>query len=84
MTGVLDWDSAGPGDPAVDLGPLAVSLPVPVLKLLLSRSPSLRTRLARSRAYAATFALQEAVFGLRSGDAAAVEAGLATYARARP
>jgi aminoglycoside 2''-phosphotransferase len=84
LTGVLDWDSAGPGDPAVDLGALAVSLPAPVLDLLLSRCPSLQTRLARARAYAATFALQDAVFGLRSGDARAVKAGLASYPRAAP
>lgn len=81
LTGVLDWDSAGFGDPAIDLAALSVSLPAPVFDMVMTRSPGLKTELERARAYARTFALQEAVFGLFNGEERAVQAGLASYPR---
>jgi aminoglycoside phosphotransferase (APT) family kinase protein len=80
LTGVLDWDSAGPGDPAVDLAALSVSVPAPVVE----RLPATAGDALRARAYARTFALQDAVFGLRRGDAEAARAGLAPYRGADP
>ena len=79
LTGVLDWDDSGPGDPAIDLASLAASLPPPVFDRLCRHDVVARRALPRARAYAATFALQDAVFGLANDDAAAREAGLATY-----
>jgi aminoglycoside phosphotransferase (APT) family kinase protein len=79
LTGVLDWDSAGAGDPAVDLAAIEVSVPNPVVERLLAAGPELRGDISRARNYARTFALQDAVFGLRRGDARAAHAGLAPY-----
>jgi aminoglycoside phosphotransferase (APT) family kinase protein len=76
VSGVLDWGTAGPGDPAVDFAALSVSVSPPVRASLSARFPRLA---ARADAYAATFALQEALYGLRHGDQDAVEAGLAPY-----
>ncbi|NUW40072.1 phosphotransferase family protein [Nonomuraea rhodomycinica] len=76
VTGVLDWEAAGPGDPAVDLAALSVSVGPATRERLAAAFPGLA---ARADAYAATFALQEAVYGLREGDAAAAAAGLAPY-----
>ncbi|NUW31450.1 aminoglycoside phosphotransferase family protein [Nonomuraea sp. SMC257] len=78
VAGVLDWEAAGPGDPAVDLAALSVSVGPATRERLAAAFPGLA---ARADAYAATFALQEAVYGLREGDASAVEAGLAPYRR---
>lgn len=76
VSGVLDWDEAGPGDPAVDFAALSVSSPEPVRRRLAVRFPDLAER---ARAYAATFALQEAVHGLLHDEPEAVEAGLSSY-----
>ncbi|MEV4891625.1 aminoglycoside phosphotransferase family protein [Nonomuraea sp. NPDC055795] len=76
VSGVLDWDEAGPGDPAVDFAALSVSSPEPVRRRLAVRFPDLAER---ARAYAATFALQEAVHGLLHDEREAVEAGLSSY-----
>ncbi|MEV0202292.1 aminoglycoside phosphotransferase family protein [Nonomuraea sp. NPDC050691] len=76
VAGVLEWEAAGPGDPAVDLAALSVSLVPGIRERLAAAFPDLA---ARADAYAAAFALQEAVYGLAEGDASAVEAGLASY-----
>ncbi|MEU6997503.1 phosphotransferase [Nonomuraea sp. NPDC046570] len=76
VSAVLDWESAGPGDPAVDFAALTVSVSEATAGLLAARFPDFAER---ARAYAATFALQEAVHGLVHGDDEAVTAGLAGY-----
>ncbi|MFI6497086.1 aminoglycoside phosphotransferase family protein [Nonomuraea typhae] len=76
ITGILDWDEAGPGDPAVDYAALSVSAPEPARRRLAVHFPDLD---ARAQVYAATFALQEAVHGLQHDDHEAVEAGLSSY-----
>ncbi|MFI6295573.1 phosphotransferase [Nonomuraea sp. NPDC050790] len=76
VSGVLDWDEAGAGDPAVDFAALAVSSPEPVRRALAIRFPDLA---GRATIYAATFALQEAVHGLLHEEPEAVEAGLSSY-----
>lgn len=79
VTGVLDWDSAGPGDPAVDLAALSTSLPESVMESLFDARPDLRLDVPRAQAYARTFALQDVIFGLRRGDVDAARNGLAPY-----
>lgn len=75
VTGVIDWDSAGPGDPATDLA--AASLyGLDRLARVYPLSEAMRRRV---EFYRGTFALQEAVFGLENGDKAAYESGLAGY-----
>ena len=84
LTGVLDWEGAGPGDPAVDLAAIRSTLDKdpgqpPLNGLLLEQDPTLAADLARSSAYIATFALQEALHGARTADADAWAAGTAPY-----
>ncbi|MFG3440641.1 phosphotransferase [Nonomuraea sp. NPDC047897] len=81
VAAVLDWEASGPGDPAVDLAALSVSVAPPVRDRLAAGFPALT---ARAAAYAATFALQEAVHGLRHDDPDAVAAGLAPYRLSGP
>jgi len=84
LTGVLDWEGAGPGDPAVDLAAIRSTLDKDprqpsLLGLLLEQDPALAADLARAGAYLATFALQEALHGVRTDDDAAWTAGTARY-----
>jgi aminoglycoside phosphotransferase (APT) family kinase protein len=82
LAGVLDWDGAGrPGDPAVDLAALRASLPATVWDLLLARLRPAPPVLGRAAAYAATFALQEALLGVEQGDEQAIQSGLSAYQR---
>jgi aminoglycoside 2''-phosphotransferase len=79
--GILDWDSAGLGDPATDLAALigAHGYGADFAKWLAPDYPSLAAELPRARFYLGTFALQEALFGLTTGDAKAFESGMADY-----
>jgi aminoglycoside 2''-phosphotransferase len=92
VTGVLDWDGAGPGDPAVDHADIRSTLDrdlardhdhdrdrPSLLSQLLAVAPVLVEDLRRSDAYLGTFALQEALHGALSDDAAAWKAGSAGY-----
>jgi aminoglycoside 2''-phosphotransferase len=81
ITGILDWTSAGLGDPAVDLAALicAVGYGEAFVHLGFPVYPELEAMLPRARFYTSTFALQEALFGLESGDEAAFERGIAGY-----
>lgn len=79
LAGVLDWDSSGPGDPALDLAALSLSIPAPVAALVADLLPDHAEQQRRARVYSATLALQDAVFGLRAGDIRASTAGLARY-----
>ena len=75
ITGVIDFDSAGVGDPAVDFAAASC--------FGLQRSskvyPEIQTALDRVRFYVGTFPLQEALFGWDSGDAEAFRRGIAPY-----
>jgi aminoglycoside 2''-phosphotransferase len=81
LSGVIDWSSAGLGDPAVDLAALIapVSLGSDFAELLASSYPALASELPHAHFYVGTFALQEALFGLETGDSEAFEAGIASY-----
>lgn len=81
LTGVLDWSSAGLGDPAVDLAALIcpVGYGETFMRLGLSAYPELAAMFPRAAFYVSTFALQDALFGLECEDPAAFEAGIADY-----
>jgi aminoglycoside 2''-phosphotransferase len=81
LTGIVDWSSAGLGDPAVDLAALicAVGYGEAFVRAGFAAYPALEEMLPRARFYASTFALQEALFGLRRGDAEAFERGIVGY-----
>ena len=79
LMGVLDWDTAGVGDPALDLAALRASLPRGVWTLVVDRLDASESVLCRADAYSATFGLQEALLGVADGDADAVRRGLSGY-----
>jgi aminoglycoside 2''-phosphotransferase len=81
IIGVIDFGSAGLGDPALDLAGLIspASYGEPFLNLFTPFYPELQALLARARFYAATFALQEALWGIEHNDPEAFESGIARY-----
>ena len=83
VVGVLDWDDAAPGDPAVDLAAVRVHAEPWLAEALLAADPSLRDLVARAEAYVGTFALQQALWGQEAGDADSVADGLSGYRSAR-
>ncbi len=64
VTGLLDWDHAFPGDPAIDTAAVTAGLDPVIRTALLTARPALRTGLRRFDAYAATWPLQEILWGL--------------------
>lgn len=82
ITAVVDFSMCAPGDPAYDLAALA-ALDGDLLERVAARyapDPALRAALlARARFYQGTFALQEALAGLRGGDQAAYQSGMEGY-----
>lgn len=83
ITGVLDFSFCGLGDPAVDLAAIATQ-GVDFLSRIAPRYETDEARLAellaRARFYRGTFALQEALDGLRDGDEEAYRRGIEPYA----
>ena len=81
VSGIIDFGSAGLGDPATDvaglLGPLSYG--AAFVDLLAPAYPGLAALLGRARFYAGTFALQEALWGVEHHDPAAVRRGLRPY-----
>lgn len=80
VCGVLDFGRTALGDPAYDLASLGAYGPR-FQAVLFDRYPSFAPLATRAHFYRGTFALQEALFGLRSGDPRALEAGLAALDR---
>lgn len=81
ISGVIDFSSMQWGDPAVDFA--ALIGPISYSEQFLARFstiyPDIDAVLSRSRFYAGTFALQEALYGLEDGDQQAFERGIADY-----
>jgi aminoglycoside 2''-phosphotransferase len=78
ITGVIDFGHAGVGDPAVDFAALPWT-PAAFLEGVVAAYPAVREADERVAFYRGTFALQEALFGIESGDEAAFRAGIAQY-----
>lgn len=78
VRGVIDWGSAHLDDPAVDVA-AASTIADGLVEELITWYPEVAEMLPRARFYRGTFALQEALFGAETGDAAALQAGLAEY-----
>ena len=81
INGVIDFGSAGMGDPAVDVAWIHFQSGVAsdFLASFYRAYPGIEDTLARARFYADTFALQEALFGALHGDAAAFDHGMVPY-----
>ncbi|HEY8292942.1 MAG TPA: aminoglycoside phosphotransferase family protein [Thermomicrobiales bacterium] len=78
MTAVIDFDSVGLGDPALDVAAL-LTYGEPFLRQGLAAYPAMEAMLPRARFYLSTFMLQEALYGIEHDDPDAVERGLAPY-----
>jgi aminoglycoside 2''-phosphotransferase len=81
ISGILDFGSAGWGDPALDFAALSgpVSYPESFLERFSSLYPGIDALLSRSRFYTGTFALQEALYGIEDNDQKAFERGIMAY-----
>ena len=81
ISGIIDFSSAGWGDPAVDFAAIicSVSYGEQFLQRFSAIYPNIDMVLSRARFYAGTFALQEALYGIEDGDQAAFESGIADY-----
>ncbi|MFF2155156.1 phosphotransferase family protein [Paenibacillus chitinolyticus] len=78
VSGILDFGSAGMGDPAVDYAALLASYGESFFRLVLARNPKVRKMMSRIIFYKGTFALQEALFGVENEDPEALKSGLET------
>jgi aminoglycoside 2''-phosphotransferase len=68
VSGVIDFGTAGLGDPAVDFACVIDGLGETFLRRMLPHYPGIVGALDRARFLAGTLALQWALHGLRSGD----------------
>nr|WP_256123834.1 phosphotransferase [Paenibacillus chitinolyticus] len=78
VSGILDFGSAGMGDPAVDYAALLASYGESFFRLVLDKNPEALEMLSRIIFYKGTFALQEALFGVENEDPEALKSGLET------
>lgn len=78
ISGIIDFGSAGVGDPAVDLA-AASCFGDEMFAGICAAYPGAAAHLARATFYRGTFALQEALHGLRTGDRDAYESGMERY-----
>lgn len=78
MTAVIDFGSAGLGDPALDVAAL-LTYGEPFVRLGFAAYPAMEALLPRARFYLSTFLLQEALYGIAHDDPDAAERGLAPY-----
>ena len=68
LNGVLDFGTAGRGDPAVDIACLINNYGETFVRLMLATYPSLPERIERARFWAGTLELQWVLGGLRTED----------------
>jgi aminoglycoside 2''-phosphotransferase len=80
IRGILDFGSAGLGDPAVDLAGLLSQYGEDFVHRCGRAYPGVEVLMDRARFYCGTFALQEALFGLENDDRDAFQAGIEPYA----
>lgn len=78
ISGVIDFSSAGLGDPAHDIAAVS-TYGDSFLARFFSTYPEIETMMERATFYRGTFALQEALHGIKNGDQAAFKAGIAPY-----
>lgn len=76
--GVIDFESLGLGDPAVDIA-AASTYGEAFVRRFSAVYPEIEGMLERARFYRGTYALQEALHGFRNNDREAFESGMAGY-----
>jgi aminoglycoside 2''-phosphotransferase len=78
VTGIIDFDSAGLGDPAVDLAAISC-YGESFFERFCTVYPAEAALLERARFYKGTYGLQEALHGFKNNDRQAFDAGMAQY-----
>jgi aminoglycoside 2''-phosphotransferase len=78
ISGIIDFDSIGVGDPAMDVGAV-LNLGDDFFRRMCRCYPHLAGLRARTEFYRSTYALQEALYGLRDNVPESFEAGIADY-----
>ncbi|MDM8527204.1 phosphotransferase [Anaerolineales bacterium HSG24] len=78
ISGIIDFDSVGVGDPALDVGAV-LNLGEDFFKRMARVYPDMLTLRKRCDFYRSTYALQEALYGLRDNVMTSFEAGIASY-----
>jgi aminoglycoside 2''-phosphotransferase len=79
ITGVIDFGSAGPGDPATDFAGVLASFGEAFFRQCAHSYPEMAHAWPRVQFYVGTYALQEALFGVENGDEEAFASGIAGY-----
>ncbi len=79
ICGVIDFGSAGLGDPAIDFAGLLSCYGEDFIQQCRRGYPRIDEFTARIHFYRGTFALYEALFGLENNDPKAFESGIAQY-----
>lgn len=79
ISGIIDFGSAGIGDPAVDYAGLLASYGEGFFRLVMDQSPEVIGMMDRIAFYKGTFALQEALFVLENNDPEAFRNGMKDY-----
>lgn len=78
ISGIIDFDSIGVGDPAVDVGAI-LNLGEDFFSRMCRIYPEMIQLRERVTFYRSTYALQEALYGLRDNVRVSFEAGIAAY-----
>lgn len=78
VTGVIDFGSAGLGDPAYDVAGL-LAYGEPFVRQGFAAYPAMEAMLPRARFYFSTFPLHEALDGIEQNDADALARGIASF-----
>ncbi len=78
ITGIIDFGFAGLGDPALDIAAVS-TYGEPFLARFYSTYPEIESMLERANFYEGTFALYEALHGIKYGDEEAFKAGISEY-----
>lgn len=81
ISGIIDFSSAGWGDPAVDFAAIscATSYGEEFLQRFATVYHGIDAVLTRASFYAGTFALQEALYGIEDDDPESFDSGIAEY-----
>ncbi len=78
ISGIIDFDALGLGDPAVDIA-AASCYGEPFFKRFYAVYPEIGSMLERAQFYKGTYALQEALHGFSNNDQEAFDNGMAEY-----
>ena len=81
VSGIIDFGQASVDDPAIDIASLICPMGYgeDFIELILNIYPQAESLIPRARFYVSTFAIQEALFGVETGDKEAFYSGIAPY-----